>query len=220
MFTTRKSRIWSVEEMDKINVITISREYGSGGREIGERIAKELDIPFYDKVLIDMIASDLGMAAGYVEEASEKMSMSQAFNIATLGYYSVSPIVENVQIVKEDIFVSQSKIIKELAEKGPCVIVGRCADYILRDRKDVLNVFIHADYNFREKMAMEEYGIDEKHVHSVIKKSDKARAKHYSFYCEQKWGNVGNYHLMVDSGKFGIEKAVNLIIDAVKNSDK
>lgn len=202
--------------MNKINVITIGREYGSGGREIGEKIAKELGIPFYDKVLIDMIAQDLGMAAGYVEEASEKMTMSQAFNISTYGYYTMSPIVEHVQVIKEDIFISQSKIIKELAEKGPCVIVGRCADYILRDREDVLNVFIHADYDFREKKAIEEYGIDPKNAHHIVKKSDKARAKHYSFYCEKKWGSVGNYHMMLDSGKFGIDNAVKMIISAVK----
>lgn len=201
---------------NKINVITISREYGSGGRKIGEKIAKALDIPFYDKVLIDMIAQDCGMTAGYVEEASEKMTMNQAFNISTLGYYSVSPIVENVQVIGEDIFVSQSKIIREVAEKGPCVIVGRCADYILRDRDDVLNVFIHADYDERYKRAIEEYGIEEKSVNSVIKKSDKARSKHYAFYCEKKWGNIDNYHLVLNSGKFGIDKSVDLILNAVK----
>ncbi len=202
--------------LNKINVITISREYGSGGREIGEKVAKALGIPFYDKVLIDMIAQDCGMTAGYVEEASEKMTMNQAFNISTLGYYSISPIVENVQVIGEDIFVSQSKIIKDLAEKGPCVIVGRCADYILRDRDDVLNVFIHADFDERVKRAVEEYGIEEKHVNSVIKKSDKARSKHYAFYCEKKWGNIDNYHLILNSGKFGIDKAVDLILSAAK----
>lgn len=201
---------------NKINVITISREYGSGGREIGEKIAKALNIPFYDKVLIDMIAQDCGMAAGCVEEASEKMTMNQAFNISTLGYYSVSPIVENVQVIGEDIFVSQSKIIKDLAEKGPCVIVGRCADYILRERDDVLNVFIHADFEERAKRAVEQYGIEEKNVSSVIKKSDKARAKHYAFYCEKKWRNIDNYHLILNSGKFGIDRAVELILRAVQ----
>lgn len=201
---------------NKINVITISREYGSGGREIGEKIAKALNIPFYDKVLIDMIAQDCGMAAGYVEEASEKMTMNQAFNISTLGYYSVSPIVENVQVIGEDIFVSQSKIIKDLAEKGPCVIVGRCADYILRERDDVLNVFIHADFEERAKRAVEQYGIEEKNAISVIKKSDKARAKHYAFYCEKKWGNIDNYHLVLNSGKFGIDRSVELILRAVQ----
>ena len=142
--------------------------------------------------------------------------MAQAFNIATLGYYSVSPVVENVQVIGEDIFVAQSRIIKDLAEKGPCVIVGRCADYILRDRDDVLNVFIHSDYNQRVKRAVEEYGIEEKNVASVIKKSDKARAKHYSFYCEKKWGNLDNYDLILNSGKFGLEKSVEIILDAVK----
>lgn len=202
--------------MSDIKIITISREYGSGGRQIGEKVANELDIPFYDKVLIDMIAQESGMAAGYVEEASEKMSMAQAFNISTMGYYSVSPIVENVQVIGEDVFIAQSKIIKSLAEKGPCVIVGRCADYILRERDDVLNVFVHADYETRAKRTVEEYGIEEKKVNGVIKKSDKARAKHYSFYCEKKWGNVDNYHLMVDSGKLGKDKCVELILNAVK----
>lgn len=103
-----------------------------------------------------------------------------------------------------------------MAEKESCVIVGRCADYILRERDDVLNVFVHADYESRKKRAIEEYGIEEKKVANVIKRSDKARAKHYSFYCERKWGNVDNYHLMVDSGKLGVDKCVDLIIDATK----
>lgn len=202
--------------MADTRIITISREYGSGGREIGEMVAKRLGVPFYDKVLIDMIAQESGMAAGYVEEASEKMTTAQAFNISTLGYYSVSPIIENVQVIGEDVFIAQSRIIKELAEKESCVIVGRCADYILRERDDVLNVFVHADYDSRKKRAIDEYGIEEKKVANVIKRSDKARAKHYSFYCERKWGNVDNYHLMVDSGKLGVDKCVDLIIDASK----
>ena len=203
-------RRWSVE-MSKNRIITISREYGSGGRQIGEQLAKELGIPFYDKVLIDIIAKDMGMASGYVEEASEKMTMSQAFNIATMGYYAVSPIIDTVQVIGEDVFIAQSKIIKELAEKEPCVIVGRCADYILKDRDDVLNVFIHADYDTRVKRAIEEYGIKSSNVSSVIRKSDKARAKHYAFYCEKKWGQIENYHMVLDSGKFGVDKTVELI---------
>ncbi len=199
--------------MNKTKIITISREYGSGGRIIGEKVAKKLGIPFYDKVLIDMIAQDCGMASGYIEEASEKMTMSQAFNIATIGYYSVSPIIDNVQVIREDIFIAQSRIIKELAEKESCVIVGRCADYILRDRKDVLNVFVHADYEERKKRTILEYGIEEKEVPGLIKKSDKARAKHYAFYCERKWGNIDNYHLVINSGKFGIDKTVDLILE-------
>lgn len=202
--------------MAETRIITISREYGSGGRKIGEMVAKSLGVPFYDKVLIDMIAQESGMAAGYVEEASEKMTTAQAFNISTLGYYSVSPIVENVRVIGEDVFIAQSRIIKELAEKEKCVIVGRCADYILRERDDVLNVFIHSDFDTRINRAINEYKIEEKKAASVIKRSDKARAKHYSFYCERKWGNVNNYHMMVDSGKFGIDKCVKLILDAAK----
>lgn len=201
--------------MNSSRIITISREYGSGGRIIGEKLAEKLGIPFYDKVLIDMIAQDCGMAAGYVEEASETMTMGQAFNIATLGYYSVNPVIENVQIIAEDVFVAQSRIIKKLAEEGPCVIVGRCADYILRERDDVVNVFIHADYDSRVRMAVEEYNIDEKQVASVIRKSDKARAKHYAFYCEKKWGQIDNYHLIIDSARFGIDKSVDIIMQSL-----
>ncbi len=202
--------------MSNSKIITISREYGSGGRQIGEEVAKRLNIPFYDKVLIDMIAQESGMAAGYVEEASEKMTMAQAFTISAMGYYSVSPIVENVQVIGEDVFVAQSNIIRKLADEGPCVIVGRCADFLLKDRDDVLNVFVHADYDNRVKRVIKEYGIEESKVNSVIKKSDKARAKHYSFYCERKWGKIENYHLVVDSGKLGETKCADLIIDATK----
>ncbi|MEG0291214.1 MAG: cytidylate kinase-like family protein [Anaerovoracaceae bacterium] len=194
-----------------INVITISREYGSGGRCIGEKIAKELGIPFYDKVLIDMIASESGMDVGYVENVVENLSMAQAFDIAASGYYTVSPFLDTTQVVSESVFTTQSKIIRKIADQGPCVIVGRCAEYILKDREDCLNVFIHADMDDKIKRVRDSYGIEEKKVISTIKKSDKARAKHYAFYCEEKWGLARNYDLSFNSSKFGEEGVVNII---------
>ena len=198
-------------------IITISREYGSGGRAIGEMLAKELGIPFYDKVLIDMVANESGLDAGYVENASENLSLTQAFDIAASGYYTISPFLDTVQVVSENVFSSQSKIIKDIADKGSCVIVGRCADYILRDRDDVLNVFVHAELEDKKKTAVELYGIDPKKVESTINKSDKARAKHYAFYCERKWGQAQNYDLTLNSTRFGVKGCVEALMDFVSH---
>lgn len=202
--------------MGKINIITISREYGSGGRIIGERLAKSLGVPFYDKVLIDLIAEESGMETGYVESATEKLSLSHAFDIAASGYYTVSPFLDTTQVVSENIFTTQSRIIADVAKEGPCVIVGRCADYILHDRDDVLNVFITSTMDDKKNRVENEYKISKEKIEQTIKKSDKARAKHYTFYCEQKWGYAENYDMTLCTATFGEDGSVKSILEAKK----
>lgn len=123
---------------------------------------------------------------------------------------------EEYQPLQDQLYFSQAKIIKELAEKGPCVIVGRCADYIMRDRKDVLNVFIHADMKFKRKHCMERGQFPEGNVEDMVRRRDKLRADHYRYYTDQKWGDSFHYHLCLDSSMFGIEKCVDMIEDACK----
>ncbi|MDD6920062.1 MAG: cytidylate kinase-like family protein [Eubacteriales bacterium] len=198
--------------MGKFKVITISRQYGSGGHIIGENLAKRLEVPFYDKLLIDMIANESGMSTGYISDTENIETSSKIFNFAAMGYCPAN--TECTNNVTEDVFNAQSEIIQRVA-KEPCIIVGRCADYILQDREDVLRIFIKASYEDRKNRAINDYNVDENEVSKIIKKSDKARAKYYAYYCEGDWGDANNYHLAIDSG-IGIDKAVNIILEAIK----
>lgn len=140
-------------------IITIGREYGSGGRSIGEQAAKMLGYGFYDKVLIDLAAKKSGFAIDYIRNTEEQVTPNYLFNLAANGYYANSMFINDGLPASDNLFILQSKIIRELAEKEPCVIVGRCADYILRDRTDCLNVFIHAPLADRVARAVGEYGL-------------------------------------------------------------
>ena len=197
-------------------VITISRQCGSGGHTIGSELAKRLDIPFYDKEIIELTAKESGFHEQFVEEKGEHMEGSMIFNLARNLSYAGRGNYEDYQPLQDQLYFSQAKIIKELAEKGPCVIVGRCADYILRDRKDVLNVFIHADMDFKKKHCMERRQFPEGNAEDMIRRRDKLRADHYRYYTDQKWGDSFQYHLCPDSSMLGIEKCVDMIEDACK----
>ena len=144
------------------------------------------------------------------------MNSSLLFNIARYASYGGRGRYEEYQPLQDQLYFAQVKVIKELAGKGPCVIVGRCADYVLRDRKDVLNVFIHADMVFKKKRCMERGQFSDENADDRIRRRDKLRADHYRYYTDQKWGDSLNYHLCLDSGMFGIEKCVSMIEDACK----
>lgn len=192
-------------------IITISREFGSGGRRIGEETAKKLGFNYYDKQIIDKAAQESGLSAEFIEKEEQTFSNSILFNLATSGgQFGVG----GTSLV-DRIYVSESKAIKAYAEEGSCVIVGRCADYVLRD-KNCFNVFVYADNDFKRKRIIEEYGFDEKEANKLIKSRDKTRSRHYNYYCERLWGDRKNYHLMVNSAAFGIDKSVDLIIESAK----
>lgn len=184
---------------------TISREFGSGGRTIGKKVAEELGIPCYDSELIEKVASESGFDANYIKDAGEYAPggfLSSAFSHRSSGPNNA-----------DYLWKIQYKIITELAEKGPCVIVGRCADYILRERADCLRVFIHADLAFRAERIVKEYGEREESPEQRLKDKDKRRAAYHRFYTNMKWGHAQNYDVTLNSGTLGIDKCVDIIKD-------
>ncbi len=191
-------------------IITIARQYGSGGRQIGERIAKELGVPFYDQNLITLAAEKSDLCHEAAAEADERNANSLLYTLA-MGSTAMLHTPHYNMPINDKLFLVQSDIIKEAAEKGSCVIVGRCADYVLRDRTDVVSVFVHADANIRAKHVAERNGITESEAFSLISKTDRRRANYYNFYTGKRWGETNHYDLCVDAGRIGIENAANLI---------
>lgn len=189
----------------KNRIITISREFGSGGRTIGKEVAEKLGIPCYDEKLINKIAEKSGFAKEYIADRGEYApSVNWFVNMFGGRDY-------NGHSISDDLWKIQREIILELAEKGPCVIVGRCADYILKDTADCLTVFIHASKEKRAERIVKLYGErDEKPEQRLLDK-DKRRKVYYQMYTDTEWGVADNYHISLDSGIFGIEKCVELI---------
>ena len=187
----------------KNRIITISREFGSGGRTIGKRVAEELGIPCYDSELLQKIAEESGFNPQYVADAGEYAAggfLSSALSSRVNGRNNA-----------DYLWTIQYKIISELAEKGPCVIVGRCADYILRDKADCLRVFVHADMKFRAERIVREYGEREESPEQRLKDKDKRRAAYHRFYTDMKWGHAQNYDITLNSGTLGIDACVRII---------
>lgn len=189
--------------MNQLPVITISREYGSGGREIGERLAKELALPFYDKELIFMAAKESGLSEEFIKKTEQVKSTSFLYSL----YMGAQQLP-----MSDQVFLVQSKIIRQVAEQGPCILVGRCADYVLRERKDLLNVFIHAPLEYRMRRVRDKY---EKtgNLEDLIRKKDKKRAAFYNYFSQNKWGDARHYHLAISS-QYGMDFAVELIKNA------
>lgn len=192
-----------------IKIITISREFGSGGRTIGREVAEKLGIPCYDRDLIEKIAEETGYAKEFIAEEGEYAPNSNGFAYMFIGRGRDG--LSNA----DKIWITQKRVIEELAEKGACVIVGRCADYVLRERKDCLNVFVYADKSFRAERIVRQYGESAVEPEVRLADKDKKRRLNYKYFTEQEWGKRQNYHLSIDSGFLGIEKAVDLIVDAV-----
>lgn len=186
-------------------MITISREFGSGGRTIGRETAAKLGIPCYDAELIERLEEATGLSRAYIVERGEYASygswLANAFSDRDYNGHSV----------QDDLWRVQRQVILDLAEKGPCVIVGRCADYILRERTDCLNIFIYSDMEKRAKRIVEQYGVRDESPEKRLRDKDKRRAAYYQFYTGIKWGVVQNYHAAFNSGALGIDTCVNLI---------
>ena len=195
--------------MDK-KLITISREFGSGGRLIGKRLAEKLDIPYYDKELLDRIAEESGFSKEMFVEAEKKAKNSFLYSLASaMGTGEAGP--ESLSL-NERFFLAQFDTIRRIADEGSCVIVGRCADYVLRGMPEATNVFIYAEEADKIKRAVQEYGVPEDSVKKLMKDTDKARANYYSYHTGRKWGDHVNYNLSIDSGYIEIEDIVDLII--------
>lgn len=193
-------------------IITIGRQFGSGGRAIGEKLSKKLGIPFYDKELISIAAKESGISPEVFEGVDEKAANSLLYSLS-MGMYNFGSGFSAMGDlpVNDKLYILQHQIIKDIAERGSCVIVGRCADYILRDNPNCVKVFIYADMAFRKQEAVKKHGIDAARAEHIITKTDKSRANYYSFYSGQKWGMVENYDLCIDSSKLDEDKIVELI---------
>ncbi len=193
-------------------VITISREYGSGGRIVGQKLAEAFDIPFYDNEIINLAAKESGFAVKTFERAEEKATNSFLYSIAMgMGAYSSQDYGYANLSIDDRIFLAQSSVIRQVAEQGPCVIVGRCADYVLKERDNVVNIFIRASIDSRIKRAVEEYGVPKEKAAETLIKQDKRRANYYNFHANEKWGNVSNYDLSIRTDFGGIAHAVKCI---------
>lgn len=202
-------------------IITISREFGSGGRTIGRMVAQRLGIPFYDKELVDQIAVESGFAPKFVEENGEHSPGSSLFSYAFAP--QGVPGVMNGLSTADFLWNIQCSVILQLADKGPCVIVGRNADYILKDRQDAFHVFVFADIPFRADRIVRLYGESEKSPEARLQEKDKRRRVNYHHYTGRNWGQAQNYDLCLDTGVLGIEQCTDIIVNAVnsfKNQEK
>ena len=191
-------------------IITISREFGSGGRFIGEEVAKKLGIAYYDKNIIGQIAEKSGLSPEYIQENAELSPKKGLFAYAFSGRDITGKSVEDM------VYEAQRNIILELAEKEPCVIIGRNADYILKDRDDVLNVFIHGDMLEKIKRITGLYNVKEKEAVKMMADTDKRRRTNYNFYTDQNWGKTSNYTLCLNSSQLGYDRCEMIIMECVK----
>ena len=197
-------------------VVSISREFGSGGRLIGKKLAASLGIPCYDRTLIQKTAEKSGLSPDFIARAEERARSRFHLNIAPIGI-GVPTFTHQGIPVSHQAFFAQADVIRELAAEGPCVIVGRCADYILREQEDCLNVFIHASMAARADRIVRLYGSSEKSPEKRLEEKDKRRRVYYKHYTDGDWGMSQNYHLSLDSGVIGVEKCVSMIVELVRS---
>ena len=186
-------------------IITISREFGSGGRTVGRMAAEKLGIPCYDQELIDRIAQESGIVKSYVEEKSENIEGGWLSFAVGRDFYGHS--------LQDDLFRVQTRVIRELAERESCVIIGRCSDYILKDFDGLLTVFIHASMEKRAERIVSQYGEGDRDPMARLREKDKKRRAYYQLYTDRQWGAVENYHLALDSGVLGLERCARVIAD-------
>ena len=191
-------------------IITISREFGSGGRFIGEEVAKKIGIAYYDKNIISQIAEESGLSPEYIQESAELSPRKGLFAYALAGRDITGRSVEDM------VYETQRKVILELADKEPCVIIGRNADYILKDRDDALNVFIHGDMPEKIQRISQLYRVTEQEAVKMMADTDKRRMTNYNFYTDQKWGKASNYTLCLNSSQLGYDRCEAMIIECVK----
>lgn len=192
-------------------IVTISREYGSGGAVIGKNVAQKLNIPFYDKEIIDMAVNQSGLSRDVVESAEMRAKSALSYTLASALTFPDAMTQETLSL-NERLFILQCNIIEEIAEKGAAVIMGSCADYILKDNKEVLKIYLYGDLEDRIKRAKNEYGIKDEDAEKMVKAHDKARSNYYNYHTSSKWGNVSNYDLCINTSRLTLEEVSNLIV--------
>jgi cytidylate kinase len=190
-------------------IITISRQFGSGGRSVGEKTAELLNLEHYDRQIIEQISARSGFAEEYVNEQSESVNEGGFFSAMAGGDF-----YENSNRIT--IWAEQCRVLKEIADKGPCVIIGRCADYVLKQDYDLLRVFIYADMEYRKDRIVRVYGESDVKPEKRLKEKDKRRAAYYEIYTDQKFGDPSNYDLCLNSGKLGLDECAEIIADVYR----
>ena len=201
-------------------IITIGREYGSGGRQIGKALAERLGISFYDKKIITLAAEKSGLSHEFIENNEQRVRSGLMHTLAASAVYHNGFLSGQYLPLSESIFISQAQVIRDIAAKESAVIVGRCADYILADRENTINVFIHAPLEARIKRIMELYNLDEAAAMKEITTSDKERGNHYFRYTDLKWGKAQNYDVCINSALMGIDKTVEMLADLAQIEER
>lgn len=204
--------------MSEHTVITIERQYASGGLEIGRNLSEKLNIPVYSREIVEMAADRCGIPKEYLESTQENVSQSFLYRLslaAKTGSVDVDKTASKADILYSEVY----KVVTELAEKESCIIVGQCADYILKDHKKTFRVFIHALMEDRIKRAIENYGISEQYADYIIRKNDKRRESFYNANTMRTWGVKENYHICLNSSLFPVESCSDIIIDAMKYAE-
>ncbi|MCI7085780.1 MAG: cytidylate kinase-like family protein [bacterium] len=201
--------------------ITISRQFGSGGKEIGKALADKLGIDFYDKELISLAAKESGYDPKIFENVDERATNSLLYSLS-MGLYSFGNGFSSMGDlpVNDQLYMLQHKIIKKLANEKPCIFVGRCADYVLKDNPKCINIFLYADLDYRVKRTIERNGVDPDRAEQAVNKADKTRANYYSFYSGKKWGRPENYHLCINTGILTTNQCVDIITNYIENLEK
>ncbi|HIV11704.1 MAG TPA: cytidylate kinase-like family protein [Candidatus Pullilachnospira stercoravium] len=207
--------------METKTVITIGRQYGSAGRQIGRALAEELGIKCYDKELLDRAAKDSGMSQELFENQDEKPTNSFLYSLVMDTYsFGYSSSAFSDMPINQKVFLAQFETIKKIASEGPCIMIGRCADYALADFDNCLSVFIHASLETRIRRIAKLYDLTDAKAKDKIQKADKKRSSYYNYYTSKKWGDVDSYDLSIDSGKMGIDGTIELILKAIQQKEK
>ena len=207
--------------METKTVITIGRQYGSAGRQIGRALAEELGIKCYDKELLDRAAKDSGMCQELFENHDEKPTNSFLYSLVMDTYsFGYSSSAFSDMPINQKVFLAQFETIKKIASEGPCIMIGRCADYALSDFDNCLSVFIHASLETRIRRIAKLYDLTDAKAKDKIQKADKKRSSYYNYYTSKKWGDVDSYDLSIDSGKMGIDGTIELILKAIQQKEK
>lgn len=194
-------------------IITISRQFGSGGRGIGKQLAQRLEIPFYDKELIEIASKESGIDERIFQSEGEETGRFYQV-LGAIGYALGSPAGGIYEYsINDQLYLVQSNVIAQVAEKGPCVIVGRCADYVLSQREDVLNIYLCADMDERLRRVIDEYHVEDADE-NMLRKVDKRRANYYQYYTDRVWGKAENYDLCINTGKFDSDAIIDMIVSA------
>ena len=195
-------------------IYTIGREFGSGGKQVGEKLAERLGIKLYDKELLQQAAKDSGFCEEIFENHDEKPTNSFLYSLVMDTYsvsgYSAAPFLD--MPLNHKVFLAQFETIKKIADQESCVIVGRCADYALAENPDCINVFIHADMDFRIRNICKKLDVTDNKARDIINKTDKQRASYYNYYTSKKWGDAKSYNLSLDAGRLGIDNCVEMIL--------